>query len=112
MPTRPEQYSAEIVLPRVARCAYAEVIENRGRDIVSHDTDTPRHTDTAFIVQVPYDETSGCLHLGTAKHVADAIGADFDIGFNGRDGKPLSVKNGGVPCFFYPTEPDSPSNLC
>ena len=28
---------------------------------------------TAFIVSVPHDESSGCLHLVTAKHVALAI---------------------------------------
>ena len=74
---------------------------------VSFDTDPLRYAGTAFIVQVPYDETSGCLHLVTAKHVADAVGADFVIGFNGKDGKPLFVKNGGVPWYFHPTEPDS-----
>jgi hypothetical protein len=56
---------------------------------------------------VPYDETSGCLHLVTARHVADFVGADFVIGFNGKDGQPLFVKNGGVPWYFHPTEADS-----
>jgi hypothetical protein len=82
-----------------------EIIKSVG--FVSRDTDPLRYAGTAFIVQVPFDETSGCLHLVTAKHVADVVGADFVIGFNGKDGKPLFVKNGGVPWYFHPTEPDS-----
>jgi len=74
---------------------------------VSRDSDPLRYAGTAFIVQVPFDATSGCLHLVTAKHVADVVGADFVIGFNGKDGKPLFVKNGGVPWYFHPTEEDS-----
>lgn len=82
-----------------------EIIKSVG--FVSRDTDPPRYAGTAFIVQVPFDATSGCLHLVTAKHVADAVGADFVIGFNGKDGMPLFVKNGGVPWYFHPTEQDS-----
>lgn len=82
-----------------------EIIKSVG--FVSRDTDPLRYAGTAFVVQIPYDDTSGCLHLVTAKHVADLIGADFVIGFNGKDGKPLFVKNGGVPWYFHPTEPDS-----
>jgi len=82
-----------------------EIIKSVG--FVSCDTDPLRYAGTAFIVQVPYDDTSGCLHLVTAKHVADVVGADFVIGFNGKDGKPLFVKNGGVPWYFHPTEADS-----
>ncbi len=82
-----------------------EIIKSVG--FVSRDTDPLRYAGTAFIVQVPYDETSGCLHLVTAKHVADAVGADFVIGFNGKDGHPLFAKNGGVPWYFHPTESDS-----
>ncbi len=82
-----------------------EIIKSVG--FVSLDTDPLRYAGTAFIVQVPYDECSGCLHLVTAKHVADVVGADFVIGFNGKDGKPLFVKNGGVPWYFHPKEPDS-----
>lgn len=82
-----------------------EIIKSVG--FVSCDTDPLRYAGTAFIVQVPYDETSGCLHLVTAKHVADAVGADFVIGFNGKDGQPLFVKSGGVPWYFHPTESDS-----
>jgi hypothetical protein len=74
---------------------------------ISCDTDPLRYAGTAFIVQVPVDENSGCLHLVTAKHVADAVGADFVIGFNGKDGRPLFVRNGGVPWYFHPTESDS-----
>jgi hypothetical protein len=82
-----------------------EIIKSVG--FVSRDTDPLRYAGTAFIVQVPYDETSGCLHLVTAKHVADVVGADFVIGFNGKDGMPLFVKNAGVPWYFHPTEKDS-----
>ncbi len=82
-----------------------EIIKSVG--FVSCDTDPLRYAGTAFIVQVPFDETSGCLHLVTAKHVADVVGADFVIGFNGKDGKPLFIKNGGVPWYFHPTEEHS-----
>ena len=82
-----------------------EIIKSVG--FVSRDTDPLRYAGTAFVVQIPYDDNSGCLHLVTAKHVADVVGADFVIGFNGKDGKPLFVKNGGVPWYFHPTEPDS-----
>lgn len=71
---------------------------------VSRDTDPLRYAGTAFVVQVPGEETSGWLHLVTAKHVADAVGADFVIGFNGKDAMPLFVKNAGVPWYFHPTE--------
>lgn len=82
-----------------------EIIKSVG--FVSRDTDPPCYAGTAFVVQVPYDETSGYLHLVTAKHVADAVGTNFIIGFNGKDGKPLFVKNGGVTWYFHPTESDS-----
>lgn len=82
-----------------------EIIKSVG--FVSRDTEPLCYAGTAFIVQVPYDATSGYLHIVTAKHVADAVGADFVIGFNGKDGKPLFVKNGGVPWYLHPTEPDS-----
>lgn len=81
-----------------------EIIKSVG--FVSRDTDPLRYAGTAFVVQIPYDDTSGCLHLVTAKHVADVVGADFVIGFNGKDGQPLFVKNGGVPWYFHPTESD------
>jgi hypothetical protein len=82
-----------------------EIIKSVG--FVSCDTDPLNYAGTAFVVQVPFDEHSGCLHLVTAKHVADVVGADFVIGFNGKDGKPLFVKNGGVQWYFHPKEPDS-----
>jgi hypothetical protein len=82
-----------------------EIVKSVG--FVSRDTNPLRYAGTAFVVEVPIDETYGCLHLVTAKHVADAVGADFVIGFNGKDGMPLFVKNGGVPWYLHPTEPDS-----
>lgn len=82
-----------------------EIIKSVG--FVSRDTDPLRYAGTAFIVHVPFDATTGYLHLVTAKHVADAVGADFVIGFNGKDGRPLFVKNGGVPWYFHPEEADS-----
>jgi hypothetical protein len=74
---------------------------------VSRDTDPLRYGGTAFLVQVPYDATSGCLHLVTAKHVADAVGPNCVIGMNGKDGLPLFAKTQGVEWFHHPTEPDS-----
>ena len=82
-----------------------EIIKSVG--FVSFDTDPLCYAGTAFVVQVPFEDSSGCLHLVTAKHVADAVGSDFVIGFNGKDGKPLFAKNGGVPWYFHPEEPDS-----
>jgi hypothetical protein len=82
-----------------------EIVKSVG--FVSRDTDPLRYAGTAFIVQVPFDENSGCLHLVTAKHVADVVGTDFVIAFNGKDSRPLFVKNGGVPWYFHPTEPNS-----
>jgi hypothetical protein len=71
---------------------------------VSHQTDPLQYAGTAFIVHVPYDSTSGCLHLVTAKHVADEVGPNFVIGMNGRDGQPLFVANDDVEWFCHPTE--------
>jgi len=82
-----------------------EIIKSVG--FVSRDTEPLRYAGTAFVVQVPCGENSGLLHVVTAKHVADVVGADFVIGFNGKDGEPLFVKNGGVPWYLHPTEPDS-----
>ena len=82
-----------------------EIIKSIG--FVSRDTDPLRYAGTAFIVQVPCDGKYSLLHIVTAKHVADAVGSDFVIGFNGKDAKPLFVKNGGVPWYFHPTEPAS-----
>jgi hypothetical protein len=82
-----------------------EIIKSVG--FVSRDTDPLRYAGTAFVVQVPCDEKYGVLHIVTAKHVADAVGSDFVIGFNGKDGNPLFVKNGGVAWHFHPSEPDS-----
>lgn len=47
------------------------------------------------------------LHLVTAKHVADAIGADFVVGFNGKDGIPIFLETRGqAEWFFHPTDPN------
>ena len=64
-----------------------EIIKSVG--FVSRDTEPLRYAGTAFVVQVPCGENSGLLHVVTAKHVADVVGADFVIGFNGKDGEPL-----------------------
>jgi hypothetical protein len=58
------------------------------------------------VVSVPHDEHSGCLHLVTAKHVAVRLQkGEASIAFNGKDGLPLWMKNGGrVPWFFHPDE--------
>lgn len=81
-----------------------EILKSVG--FVSRDSNPLRYAGTIFVVQVPVDEKFGCLHLVTAKHVAEAVGTDFVIGFNGRDGKPLFAKNGGIPWYFHPTHPD------
>jgi hypothetical protein len=74
---------------------------------VSRDTDPLQFGGTAFLVQVPYDESSGCLHLVTAKHVADAVGPNCVFALNGRDGKTLFAKAPEPRWFFHPTEADS-----
>jgi len=61
---------------------------------------------TAFIVSVPHDENTGCLHLVTAKHVALAIPAgEACIAVNAKDGLPRWMKQGDTPWFFHPTDP-------
>jgi hypothetical protein len=61
---------------------------------------------TAFIVSVPHDESSGCLHLVTAKHVALAIpSGEACIAVNAKDGLPRWMKQGDTPWFFHPTDP-------
>ena len=74
---------------------------------VSRDTNPLQYGGTAFLVQVPYDDHSGCLHLVTAKHVADVVGSNCVIGMNGKDGLPLFAKCQGVQWFYHPTEADS-----
>lgn len=60
---------------------------------------------TAFIVSVPQDENSGCLHLVTAKHVALAIpDGEACIAVNAKDGLPRWMKQGDTPWFFHPTD--------
>jgi hypothetical protein len=74
---------------------------------VSRDTDPLRFGGTAFLVQVPYDDQYGALHIVTAKHVADAVGANCIIAMNGKDGHPLYAKSDSSQWFFHPTEADS-----
>lgn len=60
---------------------------------------------TAFIVSVPHDENTGCLHLVTAKHVALAIPpGEACIAVNARDGLPRWMKQGDTPWFYHPTD--------
>jgi hypothetical protein len=74
---------------------------------VSRPTEPLQYGGTAFLVQVPYDEDSGCLHLVTAKHVAEAVGDGCVIAMNGKDGLPLFVNSQGAQWFYHPTEADS-----
>lgn len=71
---------------------------------VSRDTDPLRYGGTAFLVQVPVDETSGVLHIVTARHVADAVGPNCVIGMNGKDGLPLFAKSQDSGWFYHPTD--------
>jgi hypothetical protein len=73
---------------------------------VSEDREDPDYRASAFIVSVPHDEASGCLHLLTAKHVALRLqNGKAMIALNGKDGLPLWMKNGlEVPWFFHPDE--------
>ena len=71
---------------------------------VSRDQDQPDYRASAFVVSVPHDAESGCLHLVTAKHVAVQLqSGEAMIALNGKDGLPLWMKNGKeVPWFFHP----------
>lgn len=62
---------------------------------------------SAFVVMVPGDEHSGCLHLVTAKHVAIELqNGEAVIGLNGKDGLPMWLKNDVQSnWFFHPTDP-------
>jgi hypothetical protein len=74
---------------------------------VSRDQEVLDYKGSAFVVSVPYDEHSGCLHLVTAKHVAVKLqNGEAAIAMNGKDGLPLWMKNGNqTPWFFHPTDP-------
>ncbi len=74
---------------------------------VSSAENTLQYRGTAFVVIVPYDQTSGCLHLVTAKHVAIGVGDHCIIAINGRDGLPLYTKSEASQWFYHPTEADS-----
>ena len=76
---------------------------------VSRHTEPLTYGGTAFVVGVgtPDDRRFGCLHLVTARHVAKAIGPDFVIAMNGKDGMPLFVKGREVDWFYHPTEAES-----
>lgn len=73
---------------------------------VSRDQENLDYRASAFVVSVPHDENTGCLHLVTAKHVAVRLqNGEASIAFNGRDGLPLWMKNGSeVPWFFHSDE--------
>jgi hypothetical protein len=73
---------------------------------VSRDQENLDYRASAFVVSVPHDEQSGCLHLVTAKHVAVRLqNGEASIAFNGKDGLPLWMNNGDrVPWFFHPDE--------
>jgi hypothetical protein len=73
---------------------------------VSRDQENLDYRASAFVVSVPHDEHSGCLHLVTAKHVAVSLQkGEASIAFNGKDGLPLWMNNGDrVPWFFHPDE--------
>jgi hypothetical protein len=73
---------------------------------VSRDEERLDYRGSAFVVSVPFDEHSGCLHLVTAKHVALALqNGEAVIAMNGKDGLPLFMKNGGEGWFFHPDDP-------
>ena len=75
---------------------------------VSRDEEPLQFGGTAFLVQVPYDSKYGCLHIVTAKHVADVVGpAICVIAMNGKDGHPLFAKSVGCNWFYHPTESDT-----
>jgi hypothetical protein len=73
---------------------------------VSRDQENLDYRASAFVVSVPFDETSGCLHLVTARHVALRLqNGEACIAFNGKDGMPLWMKNTDeVPWYFHPDE--------
>jgi hypothetical protein len=73
---------------------------------VSRDEERFDYRGSAFIVSVPFDDHSACLHLVTAKHVALALqNGEAVIAMNGKDGFPLFMKNGGEGWFFHPDDP-------
>ena len=73
-------------------------LRQQGRNILDY-------RGTAFIVSVPQDENTGCLHLVTAKHVALAIPAgEACIAVNAKDGLPRWMKQGDTPWFYHPTD--------
>lgn len=73
---------------------------------VSRDEPILDYRGSAFVVLVPKDERTGCLHLVTAKHVAIALQrGEAAIAMNGKDGLPLWMKNTTeVPWFFHPDD--------
>jgi hypothetical protein len=73
---------------------------------VSRDTDPLEYRGTVFVVSVSDDNYSGVLHLITARHVAEAVGDEgWVLAFNGTDGMPRFIKNGGgMRWFFHPTD--------
>jgi hypothetical protein len=73
---------------------------------VSRDQENLDYRASAFVVSVPDDELSACMHLVTAKHVAVSLEkGEASIAFNGKDGLPLWMNNGDrVPWFYHPDE--------
>jgi hypothetical protein len=77
---------------------------------ISHNREKLEYKGTVFGVGIPHNGTTtrGLIHLVTAKHVAERMGTDFIIGFNGKDGLPLYLRsNEEVNWFYHPTEPDA-----
>jgi hypothetical protein len=73
---------------------------------VSRDEETFDYRGTAFVVSVPFDEKSACLHLVTAKHVALALrNGEAALVMNAKDGQPRWMKNGMTEWFYHPTDP-------
>jgi hypothetical protein len=70
---------------------------------VSQDQEDLDYRATAFVVSVPFDERTGCMHLVTAKHVATKLSeGKAMIALNGKDGFPLWMKNDTqVPRYFH-----------
>ncbi len=72
---------------------------------VSRDEEILDYRGTVFVVSVPFDDHSGCLHLVTAKHVALALqNGEAVVAMNGKDGLPLFMKNEGKGWFFHPDD--------
>ena len=70
---------------------------------VSEDREELDYRATPFVVSVPFDDRTGCMHLVTARHVAAKLSdGKATVAFNGKDGLPLWMQNGTrVPWYFH-----------